>query len=245
MKKSLLLPAIATAVFGFALQSQAQNITWGAAQNMVGDADVNVPANGILYDAVSFTSLYNTSGNGPAPTSLTVNGVTFNSFSSVTGTESGTLHDDGLIQITNGDGEGDYSSPNFSTRSPSSLNYSELVSSGAFGESSGTVTLEALTVGDTYQVESWSFYSGDSATATTTYSGATPVSLLNQTGQYAIGTFTATSPAETYTFSKSGGHNFMNAVDVFQTVPEPATFGMLAGGLGLLLTGQRIRRRRI
>lgn len=229
MKKIVLLTAVATAAFGFAIQSQAQNIVWGAAQTMTGDTDVL--NTGTFFDAVTFYS-----------SPVTVNGVTFNNFTGA-GDVNGN-HTDGIIDITNGDGTGAFGAA-FSKTSPSSLAYSNLVNTGAFGESTGKVTISGLTIGDTYDVESWSYYTGDPKTATTTYSGATPVALLTGTGQFAIGTFTATSTSESYTYSATGGnHNFINAVSVFDTVPEPGTYAMLVGGLGMLLAGQGLRRRR-
>jgi len=112
-------------------------IKWGAAQNMVGDSDI---ANtGVYFDAVTCFG-----------SALTVNGVAFNSLGS-----GGNPRFDGKISVTFGDAVADYSAP-FSTGAPSSANYSNLVNTGAYGELSNTVTLSNLTVGDTYQIQSWS-----------------------------------------------------------------------------------------
>jgi hypothetical protein len=218
MKKLLGLIAALLSMLAVASPSKAQSITWGTAQTMTGNTDV--ADNGTAYDAVSFFS-----------TPLTINTVTFGSLST-----SGNSHTDGIITITNGDGTGAYGA-SFTTTPPSSTSYSDLVNTGTFGENSDTVTIGGpLVLGNTYQVESWSYYTGD-GTATTTYSGSTPVSLTNSIGQFSIGTFVATASPETYTYSTGGGHNFVNAVsvrDLTVAVPEPSTWAMMLGGLVML-----------
>lgn len=223
MKKIVVLTAVATAVFGFALQSQAQNIVWDAAQNMVGNTDVLT--NGTYFDAVTFHG-----------TAVTVNGVVFSPL--------GSGLSDGTISITTPNGGAGAYGTAFTTESPSSTNYSHLTDTIGFGYYvDGTVTISGLTTGDEYQVQAWSYYAPGSAD--TTYTGNNTVVLSATTGQFAVGTFMASGPTETfnYNYGANGGlYDVINAVSVQELVPEPATYGMLLGGIGMLLAGQRIRR---
>ncbi len=103
-----------------------------------------------------------------------------------------------------------------------------------------TVTIGgSLQLGHTYQVQVWSYYSNDSGTATTNLSGITTpggtvtldaVSLLNQTGQFAIGTFTSNGNPLVFDFTADGGHGFINAVSVrdLTVAPEPSTWAIAA-----------------
>lgn len=226
-----LAAAIAAAVVATAIgRASAETITWGVAQNMTGDSDVL--NNGTYFDAITMYQ----SG------SLSVNGVTFNS-----ATISGNVASDGTISVDFNDAVGDYTVA-FTTNAPSSTTYSNLVNTGAFGNTStNDVTIAGLTVGHTYQVESWSFYSGDPNTTDTTYTGTNSVSLNNAIGQYAVGTFLATSTSESFNYESSNAHNFVNDVSVrdLTATPEPASAGFLAmAAAGLLLRRQRNKGRR-
>ena len=228
MKKLLGISAALLGLLALTGSAHAQTISWASAQNMVGDTDV--VANGTYFDAISFYS-----------SALTVNGVTFNPISG------GSPATDGKISVDYGDDIGAFGTP-FTTTPPSSVAYSNLTDTGAFGAGGfNTVTISGLTINDIYQVQSWSYYTGDSPTATTIYSGTTPVSLLNATGQFAIGTFTATSSSETYEYATSSGHNFVNAISVRDitsdsSVPEPSSTLLLGVGFGVLVIF--IRRKR-
>jgi len=233
MKRLLSISAVILGLLALAGPSQAQTIAWGAAQNMTGNPDISTA--GTYFDAAcAFGSL--TVNNGVAGVGGT--NVLFNALT-------GNPASDGKISVTIGDSVGDFTAP-FTTSSPSSTSYSNLVNTGVFGEFQNTVTIGgSLIVGDTYQVQSWSYYSAD-GTATTTYSGTTPVTLTNATGQFAIGTFTATVSPETYNFTTGGGHNFINAVsvrDITSAVPEPSE--ALLMGLGLAGLVVLIRRKRL
>jgi len=233
---------ISVAVVGFCLaarSAQAQNILWGSAQTMTGTNDVFNPTGSTLLDAITF--------NGSA---LTINGVTFNPANT-----SGNSHADGtgIITVTNGDSTGAFGA-SFTTTAPSSASYSSLLNAGTFGEftsanSSDLVTLGSvtspLTIGDSYDVEAWSYYTGDDPTTFTTYSGTNTVLLENHIGQYAIGSFTATSATETFNYYITGpqGHDFINAVSLFQAapIPEPSTTCSLTIGFFVLVGLMRKR----
>lgn len=212
------------------VSAQAQTIVWGTGQNMVGDTDVL--NNGTYYDAVDFyTGQYAPGGVA------TVNGVAFNYLAGTTS------HTDGKITVTNNDSTGDYTAA-FSTTSPSSATYSNLVNTGAYGENTGgTVTLKGLTAGDTYQIQAWSYYTNDGVSSTVVLSGSTQVTLNDHIGQYAVGTFTADSTGtESFTFTGVGGHDFINTIAVFDETPEPSTVALFAvaiTGLGIQLGRKR------
>jgi hypothetical protein len=235
MKKLLGISAALMGLLAMASPSKAQIITWGAAQDMTGNPDISTL--GSYFDAASAYGTI-TVNNGVAGV-----GGTNTLFNALTGNPAS----DGAISVTIGDGQGAYGA-SFTTATPSSTSYSDLVNTGVFGAGgASTVTLTGLTVGSEYQIQSWSYYSGDSATATTDYSNgllssnplyvSDAVSLLNQTGQFAIGTFTATSADESFDFSTTGGHQFINDVsvrDLTVAAPEPSTWAMMLGGLVML-----------
>jgi hypothetical protein len=181
---------------------------------MVGDTDV--AANGNSFDAASLYSAADT-----------VNGVTFNSIAS-------TLTDGKITFAPNNSTTG---ASTFPTASPSSTNYSHLVSTIAFGyQASSSVVFSNLTLNDTYQVQVFSWYTSPFPNAITTLSGSNTVNLDPSVGQFAIGTFTATAASEKFTLSAQGnGHyDIWDAVSVrdVTATPEPSTYVLL--GLGFL-----------
>jgi len=227
MKKIIGIFAAAAVMASIAATAQAQTIAWGLAQPMVGDSEV--ATNGTYFDAVNLNS---------SLASYTVNGEQFNA------TLGGGVGD-GTISIT-GFGYGNYTGGT-GVFTGGSTAYQNTMAGIDFvwGGGTGTVTLSSLTSGHTYQVQAWSYIGG--ADGPTTLTGSTPVTLTSA-GQFSIGAFTATGLTETfgYTDIANGNHAVINAVSVRDTtvVPEPSTWAMMLGGLGMLLAGQRIRRRK-
>jgi hypothetical protein len=222
----------------------ATPITWGAATNISGDADVST--SGALVGA------FNIGGQGVAAT--TVNGVVFSPF-----VLSGLSSTTGNFTFANAAGFGANNSTGGAGAPFTSLSagYQALLSSvaGDFGTPS-ILTISGLTAGNTYQFQWWTSSSnvtGESTTATNVNS----VSLSSNTGvagtgvgQFALGTFVAdVSGIETIAFTETAGSpdDFLNgfqlrAVAAPAAVPEPAT--MLLFGSGIAMVARRVRRQR-
>jgi hypothetical protein len=182
-------------------------ITWGALQNMSGTTDVSTT--GSFVDAATFYS-----------TAETVNGVTFNPLSS-SGTINGyTGYTDASTKISAnspGGSPGAYGTL-YSTASPSSAAYSAAVSTIGFGYyQNGTVVLSGLTSGHSYQVQVWSYYTGAAGNCNTTFTGANTVTLVPGSGEFAIGTFTASSTSLTFNFNYASQYSVLSAVSLRDT----------------------------
>jgi hypothetical protein len=256
MKKLLSLTAAVIGLLSFASPSQAQIITWAAANNITGNTDIVVPTIGTLVDAGTFyggSDLVN--GTLPVNTGAGNTGGTNIIFNQITG--SGTDTDGKDISVTTpGGGLGPYSGGPFTTTSPSSAAYSDLISPyiGFTVGNTGTVMLSGLNFGDTYQVEAWSYFTGagdvtgpPAHPGYTTLTGSTSVNLASGVGQYAIGTFTATGASETfgYAVNNSDNHAVLNAITLFDTTaaPEPSTYVLVGiGFLGLVVLRKRFAR---
>jgi hypothetical protein len=238
---ALLLTAalLATALVAHAVPPAA-NITWGTAQNITGDSDVSTLGS-LLY-------AYNIGASGVSST--TVNGVNFSSYvfpngSTTTTTGSVTFTEfPGLLWSSNSLGVG--SSP-FAALT---ANYQTLLSSGGSANNPGTLTgsLGGLTVGRDYLIQWWSndsWVSGDfNQTQASQFGGNSTVTLDSnitdtegELGQYAIGTFTATSSFVDFNLDGNVGWPLINAFQVRDVtsaaVPEP---GQVAASI-LLLAG--------
>lgn len=223
MKKILPIIIAVAGLLVASASSQAQTIVWGSAQNMVGDSDVqNV---GTYFDAITFGS------------NVTVNGVVFQAFGTTTN-----------IMVT-GYAAG-ANAGNFTSAPPSSANYSAAFSNSVYGNSASdisTVTITGLTIGDAYSVQAWSYFGG--SLGGSEFIGANTVDLNNTAGQFATGTFTATSNTETFQFGvgagNANGYSFLSGVSVFDvtgSTPEPSTvalFAMAITGLGFQLGRKR------
>jgi len=231
-------------------QAAPPAIVWGSPQNVSGDSDVSTT--GSLVYAFTF-------GGTATPPSATVNGVTFSPFTIPAGNI--TTVTVGDVTVTEFPGNlfayntfGSASAP-FSGLSSS---YQSLLGSGAYADQapSITVSLGGLTAGQQYQLQWWTnnsaninpAESGTGFTDTTATAGnsvtldANTTNTVGGLGQYAIGTFTAGGPTQTFLLEEtSGGFNpLINALQV-RAVPEPA---LTLLGLAAALGGSLVWRRR-
>jgi len=211
------------AILVSAIPTQAQ-ILWDSPQNVSNDS--NVLTTGTYFDA----ALLLAGANGGNP--LTVNGVAFNIIAN------------GTTDVTDSSGDIELTSqrnPAAGVGSPdltATAAYNTLLTSPVYSIGPvQTLTLNNLTVGDTYQVEVWSA-TGRTGSFLTDFSGSSPVTLNSNTEQYAVGTFIATGSTFSFTASAGVGSqadaSIFNAVSVFeegtQSVPEPSTYMLLVAG---------------
>jgi len=219
-----------TAILISTIPTKAQ-ILWGSATNISTDTDVLT--NGTYFDAALLdTNFALGAGAVSSPgvsNFLTVNGVSFNTI----GGQNVGSDPSGDISINSG------RNPFTGANSPSgSASYNTLVTHAEYSQNSTqTISLAHLTIGDTYQVEVWSSAKGQPAFVTD-LNGANTVSLSSTTGQYAVGTFTAA--ASTFSFTSVNdatsvnGVDMLNAIslrDITAAVPEPSTYALLFAGL--------------
>jgi hypothetical protein len=158
---------------GLAATASATPIAWGTPVNISGASDVS--HSGTFVDGIEGWS-----GN----TTLTIGDATFHQPSVNAGTYSTPSGD---IALTFG------SSFQYGSFNSASSDYNALVNEN--GNNGGTATLSGLTAGLTYQVEVWAATVGYSATTTLDNS----TTLDAGTGQFVLGTFTATGGTETFT----------------------------------------------
>jgi hypothetical protein len=203
--------------------ARAQDIAWGQPKGITGTSDIS--KRGTYADAIQ---TYGGSdwGNASVPASaITIGDTTFNA---VTATPT-SFSDGKMISYAVTTGQLYFTSSDnptsgwnrFPTASPSSDDYSKVVSNGVYitsGNPNGTVTLSGLKAGQVYEVQVWNFVQ-DGEHSLTVLSGKTPVTLDNLAGvpasgplapgaaygQFVLGTFTARSATETFDWSCSGG----------------------------------------
>ncbi|MGI9176233.1 MAG: hypothetical protein ACR2IT_00050 [Pirellulales bacterium] len=245
----LMLTAAVAVLHSAPVQAAPPQIVWGSPQTVSGDSDVSTT--GSLVYAFTF-------GGTAAPSSATVNGVTFSPFRIPGGIiTSATV---GNVTLSESPGTlfayntfGSASAP-FSNLSS---NYKTLLGSGAYADvpTNITVSLGGLTNGQDYLVQWWT---NDSAILSPIYGGgfsnttatainsvtldANTTNTVGGVGQYAIGTFTASGTTQAFLLSEtSGGFNpLINALQV-RAVPEPA---LTLLGLAAAVGGSLVWRRR-
>jgi hypothetical protein len=257
MRRTILLVAVLTLLLWEGGRAGAGPITWLAPHGITGDTDVDTkgtlvaafnlgntgvmntpPINGVLFVGLAVTGTSLTSGNftfAIVPTQLPGVGLVTTGFSSVNG-----------ITSTNNP---------FASLSSS---YQDLLSSFTGGQALNgqglvqtfSLTMQGLTVGDTYEFEWWSNSAAPNATITTATAGnsvtlnATTSGVPGGVGQFAIGTFTANATSEVITFTGSApnlgdvlnGFQLRDLTSVGTTpVPEPSTLALLGIGAVALL----------
>jgi hypothetical protein len=184
-----------------ALQASAQDIAWGPATGITGDANL---AAGVYYDAF----LPNT--GTPAP--LTVDALTFN----VDAIVSSTSTSDGTITATVTSGAlNNYNSSSFPSTPPSSSAFAAVINAGGIyqdgGSGAGIVTITGLTPGQGYEIQVFN-YASDGDTGLTTLTSSNSVTLSNEAGyagantygEFATGIFTPSGSTETFTWAGAG-----------------------------------------
>lgn len=201
IKLTGLTATLALSALSIVLGAAAQDITWGPATGITGDANLAV---GVYYDAF----LPNTST--PAP--LTVDAVTFNVDSIVSGTSTS----DGIITATETSSAlNNYSSSSFPSPPPSSSAFAAVINAGGIyqngGAGTGTVTITGLTPGQSYEIQVFN-YANDGDTGLTTLTSSNSITLSNLAGsggantygEFTTGTFTPSSSTETFTWAGAG-----------------------------------------
>lgn len=239
--------ALCTSVVGLSLslgclgplpQATAATISWGTAQTISGDSDINTTGTLVYAFSTGTTSVPQT----------TVNGVTFAPF----GIGGGFVQTVTVGNVTLTESPGAlFAYDTFGTAtapfSGLSSGYQSLIGTGAYANAAATlsVTLAGLTSGQDYLVQWWTNNSAlltpvDGGIFTDTVAGPSPgVSLdpnttdaLGGVGQYAVGTFTADATSQVFTLdgTNSGYVPLINGLQV-RAVPEPATCMLALAGL--------------
>jgi hypothetical protein len=201
IKHIVLTAFMALSVISIVPGAAAQDISWGPATGITGDANLAV---GVYYDAF----LPNTST--PAP--LTADAITFNVDAIVSSTSTG----DGIITATETSGAlNNYSSSSFPSAPPSSSAFAAVINAGGIyqngGSGTGSVTITGLTPGQTYEIQVFN-YANDNDPGLTTLTSSNSVTLSNLAnsggagtyGEFATGTFTPSGSTETFTWAGAG-----------------------------------------
>ncbi len=225
----------------------AQDITFGSAQTITGDAnliDATTMPGSIYVDAILPGSV--------ASSSLTADGVTFNLSSFST-----TSASDGIISLAANSDTPAFNPGSFTTYGNNaafgagSSAFNAVMNAGGVYGSAGTITISssALTLGHIYDIQIFN-YSGDGQNESTTFtSGSSSVTLFDDNGsnvgQFVTGTFTATGSSETIGFGQPTGAYtpVVGAISLsdITSVPEPSTSALLLGGMLLLVLALRNR----
>ena len=239
----ILTASLTAALTLLASAAHGTPITWGTPQQINGTGDVSTT--GTLIGA------FNVGGTG-AP-STTVNGVTFQGFSTNSGNGSSgnfTTVGSGFVNQTN-NGHGSPNAP-FSTLPAA---YQTLLQSAAVPFSGSiTLTITGLIVGMQYQFQWWANDSSFGLGGTTATAGNSVELQHNVSGvegglgQWVIGSFTADSITQSIVFSGDGDFGSFNAFQLRQvsqpTGPVPDTGSTLAL-LGLTVASLAVARQKI
>jgi hypothetical protein len=246
-----LATALGLAAFLTTSSAQAQDVIFGSAQTITGDANLIDAADtaGIVnVDAILPNGDAGFGGATGAP--LTADGVTFNA-----ATFSSTSTSDGTITLTASSSPGTFSSGSFSQYGNNanfgggSAAFNSVMNAGGVFGTAGVITISsaALTTGDNYELQIFN-YSGDGADEATTFtSGSSSVTLFDDNGshvgEFVTATFAATGANEVIDFSYASGPYtpVVGAINLVQVVPEPSTYALMLGGA--LLFGLGLRRR--
>ena len=193
------------------LATSARAITWGNATGIIGDA--NLVTTGSYFDALML--------NSSIGAAVTVDGVSFNPAAG-----SGGSFGDGKISYA-GSGLINYTWANsFPASAAASAAFATLIDDGGIfqngGSGTGTVTISGLTIGHSYLVQVFNF-APDGDPGLTTLTGTTPVTLddlpgaggINTYGEFASGTFIATSPTAAFNWNGAGSsYTVLGAISV-------------------------------
>jgi hypothetical protein len=251
MKTPLQSLSLVAALAATLASSQAATVIWSPAATISGDSDVNHTGTTIMAYAVT-----NTGASG-LPT--TINGVTFANFVVADNTANSVTV--GNATLTSSDAPNKLYSINNTfagTASPFtslSTGYQTILKNGAYDNwrvapaiETFTLTLSGLTNGQDYIFQMWvndSRNYGQVRTETIT-GGANSVSLRFNTGaadagvgQFATGSFTASGTTQDFTILGNQSTQ-INAFQL-QSVPEPTTWALLAGGLTVVTIFRRRR----
>ena len=220
-------------------------IAWGSAQTISGDSDVDTT--GTLLYAYRF-------GNSLTGTT-TVNGVSFEPFNVTNGASTATVGSVTLTAVSqpgynavmySGDGATSGSNPFAALPASYQSLLSGVVQSVAFDTDPGqplSIQIGGLAAGTEYLVQWWSSVTDTYVLSQTVALGSPNVTLDSNTtnvagglGQYATGTFTAST--STFTFTLEGLQMYSPSYDVptinalqVRAVPEPSTYAMALAGL--------------
>ena len=244
--KILVLVAAAATLLAWGRASAQAIVSFATPENISGDSDINTA--GQLDYAVGF---YNNGTTFTTPsTPVVVNGVTFAS--------SLTDASDFTAVTANGGGPypgfGNSGQPANGAFAGLSANYQTVLTNGIYSGADIVLTLKGLTIGNTYEVQLFENDSRDAGFGRTInfYSTAAgsiqsgnvdynTTDVLGGVGQYVIGTFIATGTTEV--IDQKNGAPQLNAFDLrdLTPLPEPATWALLAAGLGALALVTRRR----
>lgn len=222
------------------LAPPAQNIVWGAATGITGDADLSV--SGAYFDALM--------PNSSISSAVVADGVRFNPAVSL----GSNIFGDGKISYS-GTGVVDFAWANsFPVSATASAGFATLMDDGGIfqngGAGSGTVTLSGLLFGHSYEVQVFS-YAPDGDPGLTILSGMTPVTLsnlpgaggVNTYGEFATGTFTANAPDEIFDWNGDNStYTVIGAISVRDVtaaaVIDPTNIDYLGDAVTLAVNAQ-------